>query len=392
MPPKRGRPTRRNRVVEEEVGPPLPPQRNINVADVANIVAQAINAAMTAVIQQLPRASGVQAPTGLSPWERVMESFLKGNPPEFEGGTDAVKANQWKKDMQRHLRMIECSEDKKQVLTTFKLVGSALHWWETMTTPEQRDTMTITEFWALFDLKYFPPAVQIEMKRKLQDVVQGERSVAEYEEEFTRLASFVPDEVTPEERKISKFMGGLNWRIRQHLLGNPALQTFGEVMNAALLHCQEHRLYRQVSKKATGMRQVGKPGGFIASNNNTRHGQGAWQQAGRGGPGNRGHPGRGTSQFRNSRGRGQEDMKGRCFQCGEAGHYKNECPQMIGGQFPRALQQPHVQFPPPVPIMVVPPQQGQLQYGHVCHIQEALLPPALPAPPVVEGKFLLRVT
>ena len=130
-----------------------------------------------------------------------------------------------------------------------------------MTTPEQRDTMAITEFWALFDRKYFPPAVQREMRRKLQDVVQGERSVAEYEEEFTRLASFVPDEVTPEERKISKFMGGLHWRIRQHLLGNPALQTFGDVMNAALLHCQEHRLYVQSSKKATVMGQEGKPQG-----------------------------------------------------------------------------------------------------------------------------------
>ena len=100
--------------------------------------------------------------------------------------------------------MIECSEDKKQVLTTFKLVGSALHWWETLTTPEQKDTMTITELWALFNREYIPPAIQREMRGKLQDAVQGERSVAEYVEEFTRLTSFVPDEVAPEDRKISK--------------------------------------------------------------------------------------------------------------------------------------------------------------------------------------------
>ena len=81
MPPKRGRPARRNRGVEEDVGPP-PPPGTINAADVANIVAQAVNAAMTAVAQQMPqaqqRARDVQAPTGPSPWERVRESFLKG--------------------------------------------------------------------------------------------------------------------------------------------------------------------------------------------------------------------------------------------------------------------------------------------------------------------------
>ena len=157
-------------MVEDNVEPPPPQQGTINAADVANIVAQAVNAAMTAVAQQFPQAQqpmaqGVQAQMGPSSWERVRESFLKGHPPEFQGGSDVVVANQWKKDMQRHLRMVDCSEERKQILATFKLVGAALHWWESMTTPEQRDTMTISEFWVLFDRKYFPPVVQKETSR-----------------------------------------------------------------------------------------------------------------------------------------------------------------------------------------------------------------------------------
>ena len=106
MPPRRGRPTRVNRV-EDDVEPP-PPQGTINATEVANIVALAINAAMTAMAQQFPQARQPVAPvaqahTGPSAWERVRESFLKGHPPEFQGGADVIMANQWKKDMQRHL-------------------------------------------------------------------------------------------------------------------------------------------------------------------------------------------------------------------------------------------------------------------------------------------------
>ena len=41
--------------------------------------------------------------------------------------------------------------------------------------------------------------IQKEMGRKLMDVFKGNRTVAEYEEEFTRLANLVPDEVNTEE-------------------------------------------------------------------------------------------------------------------------------------------------------------------------------------------------
>lgn len=66
-------------------------------------------------------------------------------------------------------------------------------------------------------------------------MTQGDRTVAEYEEEFTRLVNFVLDVVNMEEKRIVKFLGGLDWRIRQHLLGNPVLLTFVDAMNAAFL-------------------------------------------------------------------------------------------------------------------------------------------------------------
>jgi hypothetical protein len=47
------------------------------------------------------------------------------------------------------------------------------------------------------------------MGRKFRVVTQGDRSAADYEEEFTRLANFVPDEVSDAERKKARLMNGL---------------------------------------------------------------------------------------------------------------------------------------------------------------------------------------
>ena len=58
---------------------------------------------------------------------------------------------------------------QKQILATFMLVGTALQWWESTTTLEERDSMTIQSFGVQFDRKYFPTAVQTEMRQKLLD-------------------------------------------------------------------------------------------------------------------------------------------------------------------------------------------------------------------------------
>ena len=219
---------------------PAPVQGMLSAAEVAAIVAQAVNAAI-AVVQQAPPQAPVAAPVQVnafpSAWERVRDAFQKAHPPEFAGSSDVVVSSQWRKDMQRHLRMYECTDVQKQVLATFKLVGSALQWWESITTVEERDTLTIQDFWVRFDRKYFPSAVHTEMRRKLMNLKQEGKTVAEYEAEFTNLLNTVPDEIPTEKKKIEKFTDGLTWRIRQHLLGNLSLATYFDVVNAALLHC-----------------------------------------------------------------------------------------------------------------------------------------------------------
>jgi hypothetical protein len=99
------------------------------------------------------------------------------------------------------------------------------------------------------------------MRRKFSEVTQGDRSVVNYEGEFTRLANFVPDEVSDAERKKARLMDGLVWRIRQHLIGNPALVAYTDVVNATLLHCQEYRFHMKGSKRGVETSLSDKAGG-----------------------------------------------------------------------------------------------------------------------------------
>ena len=77
-----------------------------------------------------------------------------------------------------------------------------MQWWESITTAEERDVLTIQEFWVRFDRKYFPSAVHTEMRRKLMNLKQEGKTVAEYEAEFTNLLNIIPDEILTEEKKI----------------------------------------------------------------------------------------------------------------------------------------------------------------------------------------------
>ena len=121
MPPRRAPKDRRAQAEH----PAAPEQGTMNASEVAAIVAQAVNAALAVVQQAPPQIQAVvPVPAQLpSAWERVRDAFQRAHPPEFSASSDIVTVSQWKKDIQRHLRMYECTDVQRQLLASFKLVG-----------------------------------------------------------------------------------------------------------------------------------------------------------------------------------------------------------------------------------------------------------------------------
>ncbi|XP_059629410.1 uncharacterized protein LOC132271920 [Cornus florida] len=166
--------------------PEIPPYLN-------DLVARAIEVGVTAALRNQPPVQQAPIPTPVvqtNTWETAKSSFSKGSPPVFSGSTDAKAVHQWKRDIERHLRLVQCTEVQKQMLATFKLVGDALQWWESVITVEERMTLSYDQFSTRFDEKYFPYAVRAAMKTEFLILQQGNMTVAEYEQQFTCLSLF----------------------------------------------------------------------------------------------------------------------------------------------------------------------------------------------------------
>ena len=68
-----------------------------------------------------------------------------------------------------------------------------------------------------FNAKYFPPLVQDQKEDEFIKFRQGAQTVAKYESHFTRLSKFPLELIVTEQRRIRRFIQGLNVEIQKNL-------------------------------------------------------------------------------------------------------------------------------------------------------------------------------
>nr|CAD1829902.1 unnamed protein product [Ananas comosus var. bracteatus] len=208
-------------------------------------------------------------------------------------------------------------EERDRVwLATHHLDGEAYRWWMDIQDDPHTDLTAITwrRFKELLLEHYFPDSVKRKMEQDLRNVRQGDRTVAEYEREFSRLLHCVPFVVRDDEDKARIFEPGLRpsiFRFDQ----SSNLQTYREMVNRALIvesgaaDLQEHR---DGLEKEKGKRSAAEGASPTHSGRPPRH------------PMNRSR----------SRGRGRSAQQGgserhqtlNCVICGGR-HYPRQCSQ-----------------------------------------------------------------
>ncbi|XP_050902204.1 uncharacterized protein LOC127112054, partial [Lathyrus oleraceus] len=190
--------------------------------------------------------------------------FLRMNPPEFHGGLNLVKAQEWITDMERIFQIVHCSEENKVVFAYHMMKGSAVRWWESASIlmTNQGIPRDWEHFKAIFLDKYFPSSLRTQKEFEFQQLRQGTMSVVAYAEKFEDMAAYSRQAAyaLDERWKIDQFLFGLRGE-NSHSVSQREFTSYAELLRQcyvaenSLKKVQEER-----DQYRSGQRDQGRPG------------------------------------------------------------------------------------------------------------------------------------
>ncbi|XP_028059897.1 uncharacterized protein LOC114263531 [Camellia sinensis] len=128
-------------------------------------------------------------------------------PSLFKGGIAPLKAEVWVLGIEKMFDISLCTEAQKVLLAALTLEDEARRWW--MLIRYEHQGTNWAEILEVFCEKYFPPCIRDRNVIEFENLKQGNKTVAEYEAQFTKLARFALHMVNTDYKKARKFEGGL---------------------------------------------------------------------------------------------------------------------------------------------------------------------------------------
>ncbi|XP_071923195.1 uncharacterized protein [Coffea arabica] len=137
--------------------------------------------------------------------DRALERFQKFSPSKFLGGTDPKVAERWMETMINIFAVLNYTEERHVNFAVFQFKGPARAWWNVIREKREDDFIKLC---------------------------QGALSISEYETQFTKLFKFAPELIATEQKRVRRFVQGLNIEI-QEALAAAQINTFTEVLEKA---------------------------------------------------------------------------------------------------------------------------------------------------------------
>lgn len=270
--------------------------------------------------------------------------FQKLNPPAFQGSANPLEAEDWIVAMEKAFEAMGCDDREKVTYATYMLQSSAFEWWDAHKLYPEDTIITWDLFKEAFHKKYFPESVKRMKEKEFIELKQGNRSVGEYEIEFSPLARFAPEFVQAGSSKARGFESGLRQPLKRHVEAFE-LNTFREVVSKLL-----EKGYHEERNDS------GQPHKKFKFNNTQSMNTKTGKYYGQG----KEHPsGNQGSNCPICRGNHYPTMCpfrwGRCFQCGGSGHTRAQCPQLpINNNISVSQAKQRAALPPPTPPLYLP--------------------------------------
>ncbi|GJY73516.1 putative reverse transcriptase domain-containing protein [Tanacetum coccineum] len=146
------------------------------------------------------------------------KEFLTCNPKEYDGKGGVIVLTRWIKKMESAHDMSGCSIDQKVKYTAGSFVGKALTWWNSQICTLSREvaiSMSWNDFKFMMIQEFCPSHEMQKLETELWNHVMVGAGHAAYTDRFHELARLVPHLVTPESRKIERYVYGLAPQIRR---------------------------------------------------------------------------------------------------------------------------------------------------------------------------------
>ncbi|XP_073152839.1 uncharacterized protein [Henckelia pumila] len=306
--------------------PPPPPGLGLNQADL-----MAIASIVATTIQGLgnPSANGNPPPQAVQQVQGVKyhyESLRKNLAQTFKGDPDPEVGQNWLKNIQTQLRLLEIPDKFKVDVVTPFLEEKAAKWWEAVSPPMiAAGPIMWRQFKDVFLKQYYPAEVRLQKLSEFENFTQTQdMSVVEYTSKFNSLGTYAPTIMADDVLKMHRFKRGLSSRIQTALAVYHAT-SFADLMGTAIR--AETDIKRRedentnkrplVGQSSTGKQSFKKPYQFTGTNKSSPSK-----------PSNQEIKTCSTCGFKHF---GEcRRASGACFRCGKTGHRIADCPENKG--------------------------------------------------------------
>ncbi|XP_073353821.1 uncharacterized protein [Aegilops tauschii subsp. strangulata] len=171
-----------------------------------------------------------------------LSDFQRTKPPSFSQVVDPLEVDDWLRTIEKKLEIACTKEADKVPFATHYLEGAAAIWWDNTKAMWPADEeITWDKFKDHFRKYHIPAGIMKVKQREFLVLTQGSLSVSEYLHKFNNLARYSLYDVATEERKIDRFLGGLNHHLRYTLIMLDFLD-FQTLVDIALIAEREHKI------------------------------------------------------------------------------------------------------------------------------------------------------